>query len=99
MFNAGVKANVIPHEAKAVINQRINIGETVESVMSYNKKLINDPRVEMRVVLGSNPSHVSTCDSEGFKFIERSIRQVCLCTTCTACIHVCVYVYTYDSCQ
>ena len=48
IFNAGVKDNVIPQNAKATINFRILSGEDSNSVMERVKALINDPRIQVK---------------------------------------------------
>ncbi|MCH7958696.1 MAG: M20 family peptidase [Candidatus Hydrogenedentes bacterium] len=77
MFNAGVKENVLPAEARAVINFRILPGDTVESVMEHVRVTIDDPRIEVSALTwGADPSKVSPIDVEGFKRIETTIREL-----------------------
>ncbi len=79
IFKGGVKDNVLPAHARAVVNFRIKPGDTVQDVLAHVKKAVNDHRVEVRLVepgSGKNPSRQSRIDSAGFKTIERSIRQV-----------------------
>jgi len=60
-FNAGVKDNVIPQNAKATINFRIMSGEDSNSVMERVKKLINDPSIKIeKGRMQSEPSKVSS---------------------------------------
>jgi len=47
IFEAGIKENVIPTSARAVINFRIIPGETKEDVLRHVKKVINDQRVQV----------------------------------------------------
>ncbi len=77
MLEAGVKENVIPTRARAVVNSRILPGDTVESVAEHVRAAINDPRVQVRVLGTSNgPSPESPTDSLGYRAIERTVRQV-----------------------
>jgi len=41
----GIKENVLPPSARAVINHRIIPGDTVTSVLEHDRSVINDPRV------------------------------------------------------
>jgi len=76
MFNAGVKENVMPPFATAVVNFRILQGETVQSVIDYVKQVVNDPRVEVTDISASiDPSPISDPYGSEYKLIEKSIRQ------------------------
>eukprot|EP00045_Choanoeca_perplexa_P010283 m.103480 g.103480 ORF g.103480 m.103480 type:complete len:518 (-) comp15223_c0_seq20:156-1709(-) len=76
MLNAGIKSNVLPNKATVTINHRINVGETIQDVMNHNIRVVNDPRIQFRVLQGDEPSPVSNCEATGFKMVERSVRQV-----------------------
>ena len=78
MFTSGVKENVLPAQAKAVVNFRILPGESVQSVIDHVRKTIGDPRVTMtplKKVL-SEPSAVSATESSSFENLHRTIRQI-----------------------
>ncbi len=77
MFQAGVKDNVLPIEARAVVNFRILPGETVESVTARVVEIVDDPRVRVGRASGFavDPSPVSSTDSEAFRALVRTIRQ------------------------
>jgi carboxypeptidase PM20D1 len=77
ILNAGVKDNVIPAKAEAVVNFRILPGETSADVMAHLKTVISDERVKVSMIEGfSEPSPVSPVDVYGFKAILKTIRQV-----------------------
>jgi carboxypeptidase PM20D1 len=79
IIEAGVKDNVLPARARAVVNFRIKPGETVKDVLAHVTKVVNDRRVEIRLVepgSGQDPSPQSKTTSWGFRTIERTIRQV-----------------------
>ena len=60
MINGGVKENVLPPFASAVVNFRILQGDTVQSVIEYVKKVVNDDRVQVSEVSDSiDPSPIS----------------------------------------
>ena len=48
ILNAGTKDNVIPQVAHAVVNHRILPGDTVESVLQHDRRVIDDPQVQVR---------------------------------------------------
>lgn len=77
MANAGVKENILPSRATAVVNFRILTGDTVESVKTFARALINDERVTL-TALGHprEPSPVSDRHSAAYARIERSLREV-----------------------
>ncbi|HXT24985.1 MAG TPA: M20/M25/M40 family metallo-hydrolase [Candidatus Eisenbacteria bacterium] len=49
MLNAGVRANVIPAEARATLNIRLLPGNTITALLSELNKLVNDPQVNLEV--------------------------------------------------
>ena len=49
MLNAGVRANVIPAEARATLNIRLLPGDTISSLLSDLNKLVNDPQVKFEI--------------------------------------------------
>jgi carboxypeptidase PM20D1 len=77
IFNAGIKDNVIPTKAEAVVNFRILPGETTADVMEHLKSVISDDRVRILKLEGSNdPPPASPVDASGFRTILETIRQV-----------------------
>jgi carboxypeptidase PM20D1 len=79
IFSAGVKDNVLPVQARAVINFRIKPGDSVESILAHVKNVVGDERVKIRLVSADSPhasSAVSSVTSAGFATIDRTIRQV-----------------------
>ena len=77
IFNAGVKDNVIPQNAKATINFRIMSGEDSNSVMGRVNKLVNDPRIKIeKGRMQSEPSKVSSTNSFGFRQLQSTIAEV-----------------------
>lgn len=78
VFQAGTKDNVLPSQARAVINVRILPGDSIATVLQHVDRVINDNRVEIRQRgrFSAEPSRVSSSDSESFKTLERTIRSV-----------------------
>ena len=50
MLQAGVRVNVIPSDAKAMLNVRLLPGNTITQLMSDLNKLVNDPEVKLEVM-------------------------------------------------
>jgi acetylornithine deacetylase/succinyl-diaminopimelate desuccinylase-like protein len=50
VLQAGVRANVIPSEAKAVLNVRLLPGDTIDVLVNELNKLVNDPMVKLEVM-------------------------------------------------
>jgi carboxypeptidase PM20D1 len=69
-------ANVLAATAKANANIRIAVGETVEGTMAHLRKIIRDPKVELRVVEGNGPSPVSPSSGAQWDLLADCIGQV-----------------------
>ncbi len=77
IFKSGVKDNVLPSIAAATVNFRILPGESSEEVITHIEKTVNDSRVKIKKSGHNNEAApVSDIHSEGFKEIEKSIKQV-----------------------
>lgn len=75
IFQAGSKDNVLPHQARAVVNFRISPGDSVQDVIDHARKAINDPRVDIQAKqeFCMEPSPVSETTSKSFILLEKSI--------------------------
>lgn len=69
-------ANVLAATAKAHLNIRIAIGSSVDATMDRLRKIIRDPKVELTVLEGSDPTPVSATDNEQFAILRSSIERV-----------------------
>ena len=49
MLSGGVRANVIPGEARAMLNIRLLPGDTIDVLLAALTKLVNDPQVRLEV--------------------------------------------------
>jgi carboxypeptidase PM20D1 len=79
IIEGGVKDNVLPARARAVVNFRIKPGETAQDVLAHVVRTVNDRRVQVGLLDGSaahDPSPNSSTTSAGFLTIERTVRQV-----------------------
>lgn len=77
IFEAGIQDNVLPDSARAVVNFRILPGDSIDGVMERMKDIISDSRVHIeKTGHWSEPSPVSSTESNGFKVLQKTIRQV-----------------------
>ncbi|XP_035662097.1 N-fatty-acyl-amino acid synthase/hydrolase PM20D1-like [Branchiostoma floridae] len=77
-FTAGVKDNVIAPEAEAVVDHRIHPMQTVEEVLEFDRKVIDDARVMLEVKGSLPPSPVSPHgkDSPTYTVLQETIQQI-----------------------
>jgi carboxypeptidase PM20D1 len=68
--------NVIASTARAGVNIRIMVGDTVAGVLEHVRKAIGDDQVQIDVVDRNEPSPVSPFDDEAFALLETTIREV-----------------------
>ena len=78
VLQAGVKENVLPSSARALVNFRILPGDSVESVVEHVRQVVHDSRISVQPLeeTKSNPSGVTSVDGEPFQLLARTIRQV-----------------------
>jgi carboxypeptidase PM20D1 len=78
MIEGGVKENVLPSKASAVVNFRILPGDSIQSVTDHAVRAINDPRVKVARYgdTANEPSPVSSIDSTAYQVLQRTIRQL-----------------------
>lgn len=80
VIGGGLKDNILPTEATALINFRILPGETPASVLARVSEIIDHERVKvsyMETGMGGNaPSGISSSNSPAFKTLSKSIREV-----------------------
>jgi carboxypeptidase PM20D1 len=67
--------NVIASTARAGINARVLVGDTVESVVAHVTKAIHDKRVTVSVVEAVEASPVSPVDDDAFRLLEATIAE------------------------
>jgi len=78
VLQAGVKENVLPSTARALVNFRILPGDSVAAVVEHVRRVVNDPQITVHPLTEtlSNPSPVSSPDSAPFRVLARTIRAV-----------------------
>ena len=78
VFESGVKENVLPAHAKAIVNFRILPGDSIETVLDHVRKTIDDPKITIKLLEATarEPSKESSIKSPGFKKLQKTIAQV-----------------------
>ena len=84
IFHSGIKENVLPSLAEAVVNFRILPGETVAGVIERVHSVINDERVKITPIHTSQwePSPVSPSDCPAYRHITTVVQELYPGTTC-----------------
>ncbi|MBN1935952.1 MAG: M20/M25/M40 family metallo-hydrolase, partial [Anaerolineae bacterium] len=74
----GVKDNIIPAEARALVNFRLLPGDTAQAVIDAVGRTIDDPRVTLqaRQSFGGKDATVSPIDGPAFARLSAATRQV-----------------------
>ena len=67
--------NVIPTTASMVSNVRLDPEDTVESAVSYIKKVIDDESVKVTVINGTDPSRISTTNCDGWRKLSEAVEE------------------------
>ena len=76
MVSGGVKPNVLPQEAWAVVNFRILPGDSVDSVMAHVRDVVGpDIEIETFGETSSEPSSFSSTESEAWAVVRRSVQE------------------------
>ncbi|HEX4965775.1 MAG TPA: M20 family peptidase [Thermoanaerobaculia bacterium] len=76
IFQAGVKENVLPHQARAVVNFRILPGDTGASVLQHVRDTVGPAiHAERKGRFSSEPSRESDADSPAFHLLQKTLVQ------------------------
>lgn len=67
--------NVLPPRATVGANLRLIGGETKQSAQDRLERIVNDSRVSVKVMEGSEPSPVSSAQGEGWDRLKKAVRQ------------------------
>jgi carboxypeptidase PM20D1 len=67
--------NILPAIAKANINVRVITGETIEDTVIRFKKIINDPQIEVKVVMKNNPAPISDINNPQWKLVNYALQK------------------------
>ena len=67
--------NVIPPKASVGMNLRLIGEDTVDSVVDYVRRTINNDKIEINVLAGDNPSPTSDVSSDAWRKVKRAVEQ------------------------
>lgn len=74
IFQAGMKTNMLPARARAIINFRIHPEDDIQSVLDHVHRTVNNPAVNIRQLDGArNASKISDTNGWAFQQLKRSI--------------------------
>jgi carboxypeptidase PM20D1 len=78
MFSSGVKENILPQRARALVNLRLMPGDSAAMVTEHVRKVIDDQRIRVRAKPNSSDeaSPVSEIDTLAYRVLGRVIRQL-----------------------
>ena len=79
IFDGGVKENVLPSQASAVVNFRILPGDTIDDVVAHVKRTIGDERIQIRTGVRSvprEPTDESPVDDPAFERLATTVEEV-----------------------
>ena len=68
IVEAGIKENVVPGEARFVVNHRIHTSDDIHTVLDYDKDNIDDERVQIKVSNFFDPPKISPYSSDTIPF-------------------------------
>ncbi|MCR5135700.1 MAG: M20/M25/M40 family metallo-hydrolase [Oscillospiraceae bacterium] len=74
MIEGGSAAcNVLPQNMRAVINFRLNQGDTVDQIMAHCRSVICDDRVKLRYLQANDPSAVARSNGYGYRKLTEAL--------------------------
>ena len=78
VIQGGVKDNILPAQARAVINCRLLPGDTCQSVLEHIRRTVNDEAVQIHLPEEAawDAAPISPIDSPEYAGLARTIRQV-----------------------
>ncbi len=76
MLNAGIKENVIPKQAVAIVNFRLLPGDTVEELVNKVKIIIDNDDIEIVYEASTKASRIADVHGVGYQVIQQSIAAI-----------------------
>lgn len=75
MVSGGVKENILPSHAEALVNLRLLPGDTIAAVCDRVRRVINDERVQFETVSAWEASQISNTEGEWYQSIAHAARR------------------------
>lgn len=76
MLSGSIKANVLPDTATAKINFRLHPRDSVDTVVSWVRQVVNDHTIDVTVDEGFEPSAVAPDDNQAFTLLSQAAARV-----------------------
>lgn len=76
VIEGGVKDNVIPTTARAIVNFRVLPSQGIEAVMEHVRTTVGDVPVQVRKLQHNAPTAVSEIGGAPFRTVQRTIQQI-----------------------
>nr|WP_315150086.1 M20/M25/M40 family metallo-hydrolase [uncultured Flavobacterium sp.] len=77
LFHSGEKENILPNKASAIINFRILPGDSLENIVPYINKVVNDSRVKIMFKGAAyNASPIADLNSLGYQLLSKSCKEI-----------------------
>lgn len=78
VFHAGIKDNVIPENAEALVNYRLLPGDTLDAARAHLVAALDDAAIEVlpTEAFGNEAPPLSDIDTGAFRVLERTVGQV-----------------------
>jgi carboxypeptidase PM20D1 len=78
ILESGVRENVIPSQARAIVNARILPGESVKEIQAFVSKGVDDDRIKVRLTgdFATEPSSMTDFHGEAFKKVSDAAMAV-----------------------
>ncbi|PKQ30914.1 MAG: hypothetical protein CVT62_10605 [Actinobacteria bacterium HGW-Actinobacteria-2] len=73
MISGGSAANVLPSEASAVLNLRVNVGESCDQVITRLRTVIDDPEVTIDIIEADEPTPESAVDNAAWRQLAAAV--------------------------
>jgi carboxypeptidase PM20D1 len=77
VIRGGIKDNILPQSAEAMVNFRIRPGDTIASVIAHVRAVIDDQAVAIATIGASNdPLPLSSIDSDGYRALRAAAETI-----------------------
>ena len=76
MISGGIKENVLPTQVKATVNIRLLPGDTLDSVVDYLHRVIDDNNMQIEILSANDASPLSDHKAPQFTHLAQTIVDV-----------------------
>ncbi len=76
VFHGGIKENVVPQAAEALVNFRILPGTSADDLLARVRGLVDDPEISIDITTATRPPVPASTDGPGWRAIASAVRAV-----------------------